>query len=328
MHRWSIKEHKLPLKYTWKITQGQADFKTNYTVCVKSEQKFALGEVAGVTQSEIDNLYNIQEIFKALETNLNRPGFPLDTLQIPPPLRFALSSAWTTLQALQQNVSVSSFLGLNEVQSVPTSYAIPILSMAEIGPFIEHHNLQRFPVLKIKVDGPQGVSSCQEVAQHYKGPLWIDANEAFSDHTQALEFLNAVQNLPIELVEQPMPRLAFDEYKKLKDLSPFPIFADESLQDQDIAKDWSQCFDGVNIKMMKSGSFQQALSQIQQARDLEMKVMLGCMVETSLGISATMNLASLADCFDLDGFLYFEKDPFEFVFEQNGHVCRNPRPTP
>lgn len=328
MHQWSITEHNLLLKYTWKITQGQADFKTNYTVRVESEQKFAFGEVAGVTQSETDKLYNIQDIFKALETTLNRPGFRLDTLQIPTPLRFALSSAWTALQAQQQNVTVSSILGLADVQSAPTCYAIPILPLEEIGPFIEQHNLQRFPVLKIKVNDKDAAVSCHEVIQHFKGPLWIDANEAFQDHKQVLEFLNTIKDLPVELVEQPLPRQAFSEYKKLKRKSPFPIFADESLQDQDISKAWPQYFDGVNIKMMKSGSYQQAILQIEQARQLGMRVMLGCMVETSLGITAALNIASLADCFDLDGFLYFEKDPFDLLLEQNGNVSRNSIATP
>jgi len=324
MHKWSIKEHNLPLKYTWKITQGQADFKTNYVVRVESEYMFALGEVAGVTQAEIDKLYDIQAIFAALQTNLDRASFPLGTLQIPTSLRFALSSAWTALLALQQKVTVSSFLGLADVPNAPTCYAIPILPTKEIGPFIERHNLQRFPVLKIKVGGSEAAASCHEVARHFKGPLWIDANQAFADHNSALEFLNAIKNLPIELVEQPLPRQAFSEYRKLKNQSPFPIFADESLQDQDIPKEWSQFFDGVNIKMMKSGSYQQALLQIEQARDIGMKVMLGCMVETSLGISAALNLASLADCFDLDGFLYLEKDPFDLLTEQNGNIYRKP----
>ncbi len=328
MHQWSIQEHSLPLKYTWKITQGQADYKTNYTVRVQSEQKFALGEVAGVTQSEIDKLYNIQDIFSTLKLDLHRPDFSLESLQIPTPLRFALSSAWMALQARQQSVTVSSLLGLSDVNSVPTSYAIPILPLKEIGPFIEQYNLQRFSVLKIKVGSPDAMACCFEVSQHFNGPLWIDANEAFQDHMQVLDFLFKVKNLPIELVEQPLPRLAFSEYKKLKSKSPFPIFADESLQDQDIPKAWQQYFDGVNIKTMKSGSYQQAILQMEQAKQLEMRVMLGCMVETSLGISAALNIASLADCFDLDGFLYFEKDPFELLIEQNGNVCRNSVSTP
>jgi L-alanine-DL-glutamate epimerase-like enolase superfamily enzyme len=140
----------------------------------------------------------------------------------------------------------------------------------------------------------------------------VDANGAWSLR-QALKLLPRLAEFGVEFVEQPLPANDLAGMRTLKTAGILPIVADEScVRSEDIAA-VADCIDGINIKLSKCGGIRQATRMIQEARERGLKVMIGCMIETSLGIAAAAQLAPLADWLDLDGHLLIENDPFEGI---------------
>jgi L-alanine-DL-glutamate epimerase-like enolase superfamily enzyme len=124
----------------------------------------------------------------------------------------------------------------------------------------------------------------------------------------------------VQFVEQPLPSDSLDESSVLRDESPLPIFADEnSISAEDIPK-IAYAFDGINIKLMKCGSLFEAKRMIESARKHDLKIMLGCMVESSIGITAAAHLSPLVDFADLDGNLLISNDPYQGVSVENGKL--------
>ena len=180
--------------------------------------------------------------------------------------------------------------------------------------------LSRFETLKIKIEKKNAAEFTREVLKHYSGRIRIDANEAFDTIDEYLQFEKKFLSSSIEFIEQPFPADYRDHYKVLSKEKQFPLMADESLISGDIDPFLANNFDGVNVKLMKAGGLVQAINQIKMAKASGMKVMLGCMIETTLGISDALGLASLVDYIDLDGFLYLKEDPFHLVEEKEGKL--------
>jgi glutamate racemase len=176
-------------------------------------------------------------------------------------------------------------------------------------------------VLKVKINKENGFELCKEVLRLTDVPLRIDANEAFESTSEVLKFLNFFPDLSrIEFLEQPLPAHMHEEAISLKKYSPVMLMADESVTKEEINSYYIERFHGVNIKLMKSGGYLKGLKQIRQAKILGLKTMLGCMIETSLGISSALNISSGVDYLDLDGFLLIKKDPFNILTEENGKI--------
>lgn len=319
MYRWQIKTLQLPLRFTWKISRGASTEKTLYFIEVDDGDHKAMGEVAGITADPLGGKALLQHFhdFQKMELTTLEEIF---TLKLPTHLEFGITSALSHLQALQQGKSLSHLLNLNGPSSIPTSFSLPILATDEIEPFFNEYNLSRFPALKLKISLEHPVENCKKLCQLYKGPIRLDANEAFASADDFMPFLDKISDLPIEFVEEPFKRGSKEEYIKLKKQSPFAVFADESVQRELLTEDIQQQFDGINVKLMKAGSYQRALQQIQQAKQWNMKVMLGCMVESSLGIAGALAIGESVDYFDLDGFLYFQHEPHHLVKEEKGQL--------
>lgn len=319
MLQWKLTTHQLDLKFTWTISRGSSQSKTIYVISVTDGQQTGLGEVAGITtqKDKAQELIDTFERFQQL--NLQRIE-ELNEINLPSHLRFGIESAWIHLLAKKQNIKVEEYLKRKPIDKITTSFSLPILPLDEIKTFFNKYDLKRFKVLKLKVGHSDQAESCHELHRLFQGPIRVDANEAFQNAEDVLSFSKKINNLPIEFLEQPMSSDKKDEYIKLKALSSLPIFADESLQNQDIPTSFAQMFDGINIKLMKAGGYLQAIQQIEQAKKMNLKIMLGCMVETSLGISSALHLADGVDYFDLDGFLFFKDDPFNLVNEDKGSL--------
>lgn len=320
MLTWTLETLHLDLKYTWKISRGATNTKINYVIKVSDGKFMGLGEVAGITKTQAtENI--IPLAFDSLDLKQLKTSNDIAKLLIPEPLRFALESALIHLNCKKQNVEVWQYLKIPPPPTIlPTSFSLPIMEIDQIPDFISQHQVTRFSSCKIKVGQNLATESCRLVAKHFNGPLRIDANESFSSSHDVIEFLNSVRDLNIEFLEQPLPATEVDQYIELKKHSPVMIFADESVQSLDLDQKIQTQFHGVNIKLMKAGSYRQALQQLQQAKDMGLKTMLGCMVETSLGIHSALQLSSQADHLDLDGFLFFKNDPYNLVTEKNGEL--------
>ena len=178
-----------------------------------------------------------------------------------------------------------------------------------------------YPVLKLKVGGPddrENLAALREAAPDK--PVRVDANEGWKTREEALaqiEWLAADGR--IELVEQPMPAAsAAADWAWLKARSPLPIMADESYRS---AADIAACADGfhaVNVKLVKTGGISAARAALEAARKAGLKTMLGCMIESSVLITAAAHLAELTDYLDLDGNLLITNDPYRGVTATNG----------
>jgi L-alanine-DL-glutamate epimerase-like enolase superfamily enzyme len=137
---------------------------------------------------------------------------------------------------------------------------------------------------------------------------------------QALQLVPALADLGLEWIEQPLPEEDLDGLRRIRDASPLPIFADEPVRTARDIPRLAGCVDGVNIKVMKAGGLREALRMIAVARAHDLQVMLGCMIETSVGITASAHLAPLVDWADLDGNLTVTNDPFVGVQVDEGRL--------
>ena len=316
---WSLEEKELDLKFTWKISKASTSKKINYFIHVSDGDFKATGEVAGITTQEAHERIIPNEFKNVDFTKIQSPE-DVYTMNLSSPLSFGIESALTHLECLKKNCSVSQYFNIEEPKKIPTSFSIPIIPVDEIDSFIEKNNIKNFPACKVKVGYEHQSETCIEVAKHFKGPIRIDANEAFKSAQDVLHFLDKIKGLNIEFLEQPMPRNLSQEYKTLKPQSWVPIIADESLQNQAVDSNLAEQFHGINIKLMKTGGYVKALEQIQQAKNLNLKIMFGCMVETSLGIHSAFTIGQDVDWFDLDGFLFFKDEPFQLIKLKDGYL--------
>lgn len=189
----------------------------------------------------------------------------------------------------------------------PTDYSLGIddpASVAERARRVSH-----FPALKIKLGGPSDVETLEAVRAVYSGPLRVDANTGWQPE-QAAALIPELARLGVELVEQPFKARMLPELRWLRERSSLPIMADESAVFETDLPMLAGVVDGVVVKLAKCGGIGPALRMIRRARALGMKVMLGCMVESSVGVAAAAMVASEVDWLDLDGSLLLAHDPF------------------
>lgn len=189
----------------------------------------------------------------------------------------------------------------------PTDYSLGIDEpdvVAERAKRVAH-----FPALKIKVGGPADVETLEAVRAVFSGPLRVDANTGWEPE-EAAALIPELARLGVELVEQPFKARQLPELRWLRERSSLPIMADESAVFEEDLPMLDGVVDGVVVKLAKCGGIGPALRMIRRARGLGMKVMLGCMVESSVGIAAAAAVASEVDWLDLDGNLLLAHDPF------------------
>ncbi len=332
MAKWFIERIKLPLKYRWSIARGSSDTRENLIITFRDGDFSGKGEVAfltgaGITIEEIEKEFEsfcslvppaingLEEMMEILESG---------ELDIHSNLRFGIESAYVHFVSQILGGSVSHVLGIDKVTKVKTCFSLPILPSEEYQAFIEKHNLARFHSLKIKVKGDESLEGLISILKTFSGQLWLDANESFKTADEVRLFCDKLDMSRIDIIEQPLPTKLYEEQKKLKLMSlDCDLIADESLGNGAIYEEIAELYDGVNIKLMKAGGYFSALRQIRQAKRFHLKVMLGCMLETSLGISSALNIADGVDYIDLDSFLFLETDPFSLVFEEFGVIQGN-----
>jgi L-alanine-DL-glutamate epimerase-like enolase superfamily enzyme len=311
--KFSLEKRHLDLKVNWKLSRNQTTFKENFIVHLETpEGKFQseiapnirYGETPDKIQEQFDKINNDQVI-----QNLDIPG-------IFHSLRFGLESAYLSSLAKKNDQTLTQYLGLTPMRAVPTSFSMPITAVGEIADYLKP--LKRFESLKIKVDAETGADMLAEIRKHTTAKLRVDANEGWKDLDSFMRFQESLKGMNIELIEQPFPSSLTQEYKELKKLTPYTLLADESIEDVGDFSELATQFHAVNIKLMKTGSLIKARELMNQARAHQMKIMIGCMIETTIGISYGMLFGGMADYVDLDGFLLIKDEPFHLVSEAEG----------
>lgn len=326
MQHWSIEKIILNLKYTWKISRNATDQKNNLIVSINEGPYSAKGEAApNIRYDETpDKLQDQFELFqkKAPENFASADALNefLEDLKMANALRFAIESAWHHLQAVKQKISVPKQLNLPEPEWVYTAYTIPIMDPGALRAFYNDNKLDRFRYLKVKINTDEGFEVIRYLSSFSNQGILLDPNEAFIDVDACIYFLEKIKRFNIELVEQPMPAGKDEENRYLKKYSPFSLFADESILHEADFTYLKTMFHGVNIKLMKAGGYLNAIHLLKQAKEKGMKTMIGCMVETSLGISSGIHLSSLTDYADLDSFILVKDEPFQLIEENYGKI--------
>jgi len=177
-----------------------------------------------------------------------------------------------------------------------------------------------YKILKVKLGQATDRQMIETIRSITDRPLCVDVNQGWTDRVQALETIYWLKENGVVLVEQPMPKAAVDDMAWLTQHSPLPTIADESLQRlPDVMKAYG-VYSGINIKLMKCTGMREAHQMLTLARSLGMKVMIGCMTETSNAISAAAQLAPKADWADLDGNLLITNDPYSGMKIVDGKV--------
>ncbi|HSN94720.1 MAG TPA: dipeptide epimerase [Anaerolineaceae bacterium] len=245
----------------------------------------------------------------------------------PAPARAAVDLALHDYLSKQQGLPLYAALGLEKPLPKPSSFTISVDNpevMAE-----EALQVRHFPIIKIKLAGDnQDIQRLEAVrVARPEARLLIDANAGWTI-TQAEEYLLHLERLNVELLEQPLSLSEVEGMGRLQALTRIPIVADESVRTiKDVEALALAGVHGVNIKLMKVGGISSALEMIHLARHHKMKIMLGCMIETSIGVTAMAHLAGLADWLDLDASLLVANDPFEGLsFDESATVQVADRP--
>jgi L-alanine-DL-glutamate epimerase-like enolase superfamily enzyme len=232
----------------------------------------------------------------------------------------AVNLALLDLAAKHAKKPVHDFLGLSfQEKHYLTSFTIGIDRPEVIRKKVLA--AEKYPVLKMKVgmaDDQANLRALRESAP--TKPVRIDANEGWSTKEQALKMIEwFAADRHIQFVEQPLPASASaKDWAWLKQRSPLPVFGDESYHHAGDAGRAAECFHGVNVKLVKTGGISGGLDALEAARKAGLKTMLGCMIETSILVSAGAHLAAACDYLDLDGNLLITNDPYTGVTAENG----------
>jgi L-alanine-DL-glutamate epimerase-like enolase superfamily enzyme len=177
-----------------------------------------------------------------------------------------------------------------------------------------------YPILKVKVGLATDEPTIEAVRSVTDKPLRVDANEGWKDREEAVRKINWLEKQGVEFIEQPLPADRIDDTRWVRGRVHIPIIADEACQRASDIPGLKEAYDGVNIKLDKSGGMLEAYRMIQIAKALGMRTMLGCMISSSVSVTAAAHLSPLVDYADLDGNLLISNDPFHGVRVEKGKL--------
>jgi L-Ala-D/L-Glu epimerase len=244
-------------------------------------------------------------------------------IRLHPSAKAAVDMAVYDIMGKMLGVPVYKLLGASAKRTLHTSFTIGIDTPSQMAK--KALLAKDYPILKIKVGTRHDLDIIKAIRDVSNAVLRVDANAGWTPK-EAIKNIEALHPYNIEFVEQPVAARDLKGLKMVHDHSPLPIIADEScvtIEDIPIVAD---CVDGINIKLMKCGGILQALKMIHVARAHNLRIMLGCMIESSLAITAAAHLSPLVDYADLDGHLLIDDDAYEGVKVENGKLLLPERP--
>lgn len=214
-------------------------------------------------------------------------------------------------------------IGVDASKSPHTSFTIGIDTSEIIRKKVEE--AEPYKILKVKLGRNNDKEIVETIRSVTDKPLCVDVNQGWTDKYHALDMINWLAAQGVTLVEQPMPKHDHDSHAWLTEKSPIPVVADEAVQVAADILPLKGVYSGINIKLMKCGGLRNALRMIDIARKADMKVMIGCMTETSCAVSAAAQLSPLVDYADLDGNLLIDNDLFDGVKVIEGRIVLRER---
>jgi L-alanine-DL-glutamate epimerase-like enolase superfamily enzyme len=327
-----VKTKRLFLQDTWTISRNSSDYKDNVFVRIEKDGVTGFGEAApNIRYGEdhektIDRINGIKSLFEKYDlwhyVDLKEQIFASITDQNC--ARCALDIAIMDWFGKKLNTPLYKIWGLDKSKTPQTSYSIGIDTIEVIKKKVRAAD--KYPLLKIKVGKDNDEEIIEAVRSITDKPIRVDANEGWKSKELALEKIKWMQTMGIEFIEQPMPSDMIEETRWLRDRIDIPIVADEAVKTASDIPKLAEAYDGINIKLMKAGGPQEALRMIYLAKAMNMKIMLGCMIESAIAISAAAHLSPLVDWADLDGNLLLREDPYQGAGVENGKMILNDQP--
>lgn len=325
------KIYEVKLKHAWGLSRGTWTTRRNVLIKIERDGVSGFGEAAPIArynESAESALAFVEKAKPVLEKNLweyYERWYEIDSLAPGEHAgKCALDMAILDWVCKKLNVPLYRFLGLNKDKTPVTTFSIGIDEIKVMQEKVKEAG--DFPVYKIKVGTKDDRKIIEGIREVTDKPLRVDANEGWKSKEEALENINWMAEKGVEFVEQPLPATMLEEQAWLKERSKIPIFADESLMTASDIPKIASAFHGINIKLMKCGGIQEALRMVSMARTFGLKVMLGCMIETSAGITAGASISPLFDYVDLDGNLLITNDPFRGVKTVKGKLILPEKP--
>jgi L-alanine-DL-glutamate epimerase-like enolase superfamily enzyme len=303
----------LELTTPFRIAHGTSVARYNVLVRLDDGKYEGLGEAAPVLQHH-ETQQGVLDYLSALPPLSDDPFLLEDTIGALPPgsqaARTAVDLALHDLAGKRLGQPLFRLFGLNPDRAPETSFTIGLGTVDEVREQARTA-AQEFSILKLKLDGNEDLSLelVRAVRAATTVRLVADANCAWTE-VQAHRLIPVLADLGVEWIEQPLPEDDLEGLRRVRKASPVPIFADEPVRTARDIPRLAGCVDGVNIKLMKAGGLREALRMIAVARAHDLQVMLGCMIETSVGITAAAHLSPLVDWADLDGNLTVINDPY------------------
>jgi|SRR5450755_17286 L-alanine-DL-glutamate epimerase-like enolase superfamily enzyme len=322
----------LDLKLTtpFRISRGVQSISPGVIVEVNSDDYTGYGE-ASPSEYYGESVETVFACVTMFAGNLGDDPFAIEDILLRldkiiglnPSAKAAVDMALHDIMGKMLNVPLYKLLGLNPARTPRTSFTIGIDTPAEMAK--KALLAKNYPILKIKVGTRHDLEILKAIREVSSATIRVDANAAWTPK-EAIKTINALAPYNIEFVEQPVPARDLAGLKLIRDNVPVPIIADESsVTSEDIPR-IADCVDGINIKLMKCGGVRHALKMIHVARAHNLRVMLGCMIESSLAITAAAHLTPLVDYADLDGNLLIDNDPYLGVTVENGKLILPDRP--
>lgn len=234
----------------------------------------------------------------------------------------ALDIAAWDLYGKMQGKKLYELWDLDISDNPPTDYTIGIDTIEKM---VEKMKEKPWPVYKVKVGTENDIEMVKALRLHTGSVLRVDANAGWT-LDEALEKIPVLKDLGVELVEQPLPAGEWEAMKILYKQSSLPLYADESCALENEVEKCHGYFHGINIKLTKCGGITPARRMIKKARELDMKVMIGCMNETTIGIAAIAHLLPLLDHVDMDGPLLLAEDIATGITYDYGKILYSEKP--
>jgi len=323
---------RLKLRHTWTTTMSSSEFRDTLSVRLSSQGLTGVGEGAPIVryhesaESARDAVESLRPLLKSADPwQFHKLMAHIShQLQGQYAAKAAVDIALLDWVGKKLGVPLYQYFGLDAADAPITTFSIGIDTPETTRAKVQE--AKDFPVLKIKVGLDTDEATLEAVRSATKKPLRVDANEGWKDKEEAVRKINWLETQGVEFVEQPMPASMLEETRWVRSHVHLPIIADEACLSAAAVPKLVNSYDGVNVKLDKCGGILEAKRTIDVAKALGMKTMLGCMVSSSVSVTAAAHLSPLVDYADLDGNLLISNDPFTGVQVREGKLILPARP--
>jgi len=323
---------RLKLRHTWTTTMSSSEYRDTLQVRFTRDGTTGIGEGAPIIRYQENAESARQAVEKVREVVTDHDPWQFQKLmaeifrRVPGQYaaKAAIDIALLDWVGQKLGIPLYRYFGLDPQDAPVTTFSIGIDT-----PEITRQKVREaeaFPVLKIKVGLDTDEATLAAVRSATRKPLRVDANEGWKDKEVAVRKINWLESQGVEFVEQPLPAAMLEETRWVRKRVHLPLIADEAcVRVSDIPR-LVDAYDGVNVKLDKCGGILEAYRMIQVARACSLKTMLGCMVSSSVSVTAAAHLSPLVDYADLDGNLLIANDPFSGVEVKEGKLILPDRP--